>query len=412
LQIPGRPVTPLRTRIRREFGWKSASNVVTASFTRLSSRLFQKALPRDSQSQTLSKPYYLYSRYSGPFILSDCGFLFIDSVDQTSQVASVTSALQARIWKLRLSFFYKNDIKRFYLQRPGRLNILHLFQNTDCEDHFPRFGFSIFRFRHFGLGSSTRWPSRGGVQSQDLYKTSQRRFTDVQTNDYLFGEHCIYSPYEEIHIKRIRFKPGYSRIWRRAREALNYSLQYHFRYQHRLTRVLAKLRWARSAVSFYFRELVLIRLVQNSRFVYDRHSSRLLILEGLVYLNGCLTLNPDVRIFVGDLVQIVISFNYYIIYRWLTNWYSQHTLKLTKYVQYRTNKSRYDLSKQKSSTYPDWLFRSIGRHYDIPKYLEVDFFTLSSFMIYDPIQSLDQSFITLLENRERIYDMYNWKFIN
>jgi len=123
-------------------------------------------------------------------------------------------------------------------------------------------------------------------------------------------------------------------------------------------------------------------------------------------------MNPDVRIFVGDIVQVVISLNYYIIYRWLTNWYFQHTLKLTKYIQYRSNKSRYDLSKQKSSKYPDWLFRSIGRHSDIPKYLEVDFFTLSSFMIYDPIQSLDQSFVTLLENRERIYDMYNWKFIN
>ena len=410
LHVPGRSVMQLTRRVRRELGWVQKSQRVISTFTRLSSRLLLKALPLGPQ--VLSQSYYLYSKYRAPFILSNCGFLFIDSMNKMSKTDNTTGILQARIWKFRLSFFYKNEIKRFYLQRPGRLQILNLFQNSTRGYHFPRFGFSIFRFRHFALGTPTRWPSEGGVQSQDLNESHRKAFIEYQTNDYLFEEQSLYEYKGELHIKRIRFKPGYSRIWRRAREALNYSLQYNFRYQHRLTRVLAKLRWSRSASSFYFRELVLIRLVQNSRFVYDRHSSRLLILEGLIYLNGCLAMNPDVRIFVGDIVQVVISLNYYIIYRWLTNWYFQHTLKLTKYIQYRSNKSRYDLSKQKSSKYPDWLFRSIGRHSDIPKYLEVDFFTLSSFMIYDPIQSLDQSFVTLLENRERIYDMYNWKFIN
>ena len=405
-----RPVIRVKKSLKLHLGWELNPRLTSTVFTRLSAQ--KLVVGRLLGRPVMSDPYYMYSKYRTPFILSNCGFLFVDSMNTMAKAEYAAGTVRARLWKLRLSFFYKNEIKRFYLQRPGRLQILHLFQNDVRGYRFPRFGFSIFRFRNLGLATSTRWPSDGGVQSQDLCDTDRKAFIKYQTNNYLFGEHTSYSYRSEIHIKRIRFKPGYSRIWRRAREALNYSLQYHFRYQHRLTRVLAKLRWARSAANFYFRELVLIRLVQNSRFVYDRHSSRLLILEGLIYLNGCLSINPDVRIFVGDIVQVVISLNYYVIYRWLTNWYFQHTLKLTKYIQYRSNKSRYDLSKQRSSKYPDWLFRSIGRHSDIPKYLEVDFFTLSSFMIYDPIHSLDQSFVTLLENRERIYDMYNWKFIN
>lgn len=154
VRLPGRPVVRVKTRARKELRGASFCTNAKALFSRFSSRLLLKATPIGAHR--ISQPYYLHSKYKTSFILSNCGFLFTDSVDTLSKVADLTGAIRARIWKLRLSFFYKNEIKRFYLQRPGRMQVLNLFQNSARGYHFPRFGFSIFRFRNISLSTATR----------------------------------------------------------------------------------------------------------------------------------------------------------------------------------------------------------------------------------------------------------------
>lgn len=216
----------------------------------------------------------------------------------------------------------------------------------------------------------------------------------------------------EVRMKRVKFKPGYSRIWRKSREAINYSLNFNHRYQYHLTRNLNKLQRVTKKFEFRLYDLTLHRLILNSRFVFDLNTSMSLINSNLVYVNGRVSSNPNLYLFVNDFIQIVVSLKYYIVYRWLINWNLNAKLKLNKLSQSKFNQSRFDLSKQKSSHLPDWIFKVGFKNFDIPKYLEVDFFTLSAFFLYEPLSVKDFNPLSRLESRTEILNMYNWKYIN
>jgi hypothetical protein len=85
---------------------------------------------------------------------------------------------------------------------------------------------------------------------------------------------------------------------------------------------------------------------------------------------------------------------------------------MSRLLYFRRNKSKYDLSKQKSSRLPDWIFNAGFKKRDIPKYTEVDYLTLSAFIIYEPYSLTAVNSISYLENRSDILPMYNWKYIN
>jgi hypothetical protein len=65
------------------------------------------------------------------------------------------------------------------------------------------------------------------------------------------------------------------------------------------------------------------------------------------------------------------------------------------------------MSKQKSNHLPDWIFTIGYRQVDIPKYLEVDYFTLSSFIIYEANTINNLSPLIHVEARPTILNMYN-----
>lgn len=76
-------------------------------------------------------------------------------------------------------------------------------------------------------------------------------------------------------------------------------------------------------------------------------------------------------------------------------------------MNYRNNTSRADLSKQASNYIPDWVYRRRLRDWDLPKYVEVDFFTLSSFVLFEPMFASHFNRYTIFENQKLIYPMYN-----
>ena len=73
----------------------------------------------------------------------------------------------------------------------------------------------------------------------------------------------------------------------------------------------------------------------------------------------------------------------------------------------RANLSRTDLSKQVSRYLPDWIFTIKYRLTDIPKYLEVDYFSLSIFILYEPSKISDLNTFSYLYTRPSIYALYN-----
>jgi hypothetical protein len=68
--------------------------------------------------------------------------------------------------------------------------------------------------------------------------------------------------------------------------------------------------------------------------------------------------------------------------------------------------------KQRSNYTPNWIFTTSFDFSDIKPYLEVDFFTLSVFVIYDSNYFLYSTPKDLFVTRHNIYRLYNWKYVN
>lgn len=353
---------------------------------------------------------FINSNHKVPFIFSNFGFLFVNSGQLYSTASRFLKnpSIKPKINKYRYSFFYKNDIKRLYLRRPGRLKMVSSLLNQKNFFKNKYLQFNIFKCPTDPISGLVRIPGEGTVAGSHLVSS----YDKLLYNNY-FRDGIIASGWPvQNKIKRIRFKPGYSRIWRKAREAINYTLRLNVRYQYRLSRRLHRLKYTSTHFAIKLTDWNLGQLVLNSRFVFDLATSTLLIKSNLVFVNGNVTINPNLILYVGDFIQLIVSLKFYIVSRWLINWNLHNKLKLNKLSRSKNNKSRRDMSKQKSNHLPDWIFTIGYKQVDIPKYLEVDYFTLSSFIIYEANTINNLSPLIHVEARPTILNMYNWKYIN
>jgi len=362
-----------------------------------------------------SKPFFqrltLESFYNLSFIFSNIGFLFITSPNMLwgAEYWYDQSMTQARINSHRYSFFYKNDLKRIYMRKPGFLKILTSFQNDILSTEFSDIFSYTFLKRSFNKLNTLPYSTNKSILASKYFTHSVDTYRPLQFYQGGYDSRDLNNT--EYTIKRIRFKPGYQRIWRKARAAINFTLNLHFRYQIGLTKKLTRLKNVKRHDAMKVQELRLYNLIMSSQFTFDHNSTYQLIASGNVFVNGNLITNPTFSTFVGDFIQLAVSLRYYITYKWLVNWSNYFSLKFTKLLNFKNNSSRSDLSKQTSSTFPEWIFHIGYRRFDIPNFLEVDYFTLSTFIIYEPVLVIDYNPLTYLDSRVELYTIYNWKFI-
>ena len=161
-------------------------------------------------------------------------------------------------------------------------------------------------------------------------------------------------------------------------------------------------------------ELSLTNLVLYSKLLPDTQSLKLFLENQLIYLNGKLVLNQYQLIYTNDLVQLVVSKWYYVFSRWLTNLTNVRLRRFRKLAYRKGLASRYKLTnlrKQRSNHTPSWIFNVQFAMIDVKPHLEVDYFTLSVFCIYEPYIINTQPINNFFTNRSNIYRLYNWKYI-
>lgn len=397
---------------QRRFCWANPdfTNVVTA-FTNLLDQKFDHGEAINTSRSYFGR-MFLSSRYELPFIFSSVGFLFLSSNDTELLVNDVyrqdKSMVIARASKHRLSFFEKNDLKRIYLKKPGFLKLVKSFFSSDSlfDTHYT----ILNHLKAPGLGLGCRSKNIANQYLGKSPRTKQRAQEVLRSSPG--GGTGPERIYPILSIRRVRFRPGYQRMWRKARSAINYTLGYNCRYQVGLTKRLARVRRSNNYLRGLARDVTLLNVLIYSQFVFDVPTSKHLLQSSLVYVNGSSTSNQSLTLFVGDFLQLEVNLRYYITYRWLISWNKRHSLKFKKLQNYKQNNtSRSDLSKKVSHLLPDWIFFIGYKRTDIPNYLEVDFFTLSSFVIYRPLYLIDRNAFNSFEDRSGIHDMYNWKFI-
>ena len=69
------------------------------------------------------------------------------------------------------------------------------------------------------------------------------------------------------------------------------------------------------------------------------------------------------------------------------------------------------LKKQRSYYTPNWIYLARYDISDVKPYIEVDYFTLSAIVLYEPFQTYYFSPDEAPDFRPTIYRMYNWKYI-
>jgi len=329
--------------------------------------------------------------------------------------------------KILFSFLFPNQIKKNLMNRKRRILISRFF--SKFKKYSPKnFRFSLLllkkNFKLFYTKNllNTSFFGKSLLNSDFIsYSNSNLNFYKNSSDEILYKD--SYSlrgsdtsfKLKEVHISRIRFKPGYQRIWRNARTAVKESLGLKFRYQYTLTRYLTKFFRQTNTFSFSQSEMTLSRVVMYSRLLPDYTTFLNFFNNNLVYLNGNLSKNSNEVIVKSDFIQLIVSKWYYVVYRWLSNWTNLRIKKFKRLVYRKGLASKHKLMKtrkQRSSYTPLWIHNVRYDINDIKPYLEVDYFTLSAFVLYDPFFLNYSTPNDLPDSRLNIYKLYNWKYIN
>jgi len=162
-------------------------------------------------------PYNIrfYSKHEAPFIFSLCGFLFVQTNTLYSSTRRNSSWAFARIQKHQYSFFYKEDIKRFYLKKAGKLKLLASVINPLRFVDHNTLQKNLFRRQLHPITGVYSVPSSGTVAASHMNKPdSGVSFMDARlpVDQERYSNYAHTEAASEPRIKRIRFKPGYSRI--------------------------------------------------------------------------------------------------------------------------------------------------------------------------------------------------------
>ena len=386
-----------------------------------------------NQSVTFWKNYKLrplrVSRHKPPFIkpqslkhyiLISAGFFLVGKVFKP--LIKFTPRFNKKIY----SFLFPNEVKNKLLRKKKKIkyqSAVFKLRNKLKYNKFFSYKEINKNYRNFLLTQSDLKVTklsygfsnliRGSVSEAKIgYRNSQ---DDVADEEYFYNKGLSISfKRMEVHIPRIRFRPGYQRIWRQARSAIKESLGLRFVYQRQLTKYM--MRFSRESRLYFLGENVarVDRVIIYSHLLPDMPAIDTFREQSMIYINGRLLKNLHGLVYKDDFIQLAVSVWFYVANRWLDNWTIRRLKRFRRLVFRKNRAHKYTViktRKQKSRYTPDWIFDHKFDNLGIRQYLEVDFFTLSAFVVYDPRLNFYSSPDEVLNSRTNIYRMYNWKYI-
>lgn len=347
-----------------------------------------------------SKKSFIFSRYNAPFILRN------NSIN-------VPSKFKFKLFK-QLSYVIKKKIYSFLRTNELKRSVL----NSRKKQVFTK----IVALTHLNKSLFKRLISK---------KQNTLFFFDTIRSTYLYNTHLPTSDRVGVHksklkpkrvnksnslrVPRIKFKPGYQRLWRNFRLAFAESIDFKFIYQQQLTRYLLKFYRKLNHKYFSFNENSVVNITIYSRLVPDLSTFDTFFTHGFIFLNGTPLTLRGAFVYKNDFIQLEITNWYYIFSRWLLSYVMKRNLRFKSLIYKKSLAGRYKIMKQvkqRSHYTPRWIFTVKYDFSDIKPFLEVDFFTLSAFIIYDPSIIMYNTPGDIRVTRYTLLRLYNWKYIN
>ena len=212
-----------------------------------------------------------------------------------------------------------------------------------------------------------------------------------------------------------RMKPGYLVLWRTYRHEFRVLNNLTFYRQRRLTNYF--LNFKRSNALLFLRnfEFSIFSVVKRSSFFLDYTLTYICFNLGMVFLNGKKVVDKFIQVYVGDTVQIALTYSYLMQYKWFFFFINFRRVSfLNKYVKHFFNIKNNSISLRKIFLkFSGRLFKKILFYgNDIPNYLEVDFLTMIAVIIYEPFLFYEFDPVLIYRLPFLSIRLYNWKYVN
>jgi hypothetical protein len=256
-----------------------------------------------------------------------------------------------------------------------------------------------------------------GITETSKYKSffrTKTTFFDINSKNSLSQVLTTSKDSSELFLPRVKFKPGYQRMWRQSRKAIADSIGLRYIYQKQMTKYMLRLSRKVNNYSFSLSENSLDKAILYSRLLPDLKAINEFVSIGLISLNGYKVTSLNSFVLSGDFIQLTISKWLSIYFRWLIVWANSNKNKFKTLVFRKGLASSYKLMKQRkqrSVHVPLWIYNSRFDLSDVKPNYEVDYFTMSSFVLYEPLLIDYYSPDDLPDHRHYIYRLYNWKYI-
>lgn len=399
-------------KIKREFYTKSGGLLI-------SQKLQSVQLKKNSHP-------YIRSRTNKNFIFKNFG-MFITALMFFNQRNPF--GYKYLFKKKIFSFLYPNEVRNALMARKKKIVFYQLvYKLKHKSKQKAHHSFTSFNKFFVNQYKTSLQNNANNFITRNLFNPSSKASRKIHSlsnyvisrDEILYNQNFAYRGVDlsfkrsEVKIPRVRFRPGYQRMWRNARNALKESMGLKFVYQQQLTRCLVRFYKNSNKYSFSRSEMSANRIIMYSRLLPDNPTVNIFINQKLIYLNGAL-LHTQQRILIpNDLVQLIVSVWYYIAYRWISNWTLKRHKKFKKLVYRKGLAGKHKimkLKKQRSYYTPNWIYLARYDISDIKTFLEVDYFTLSAFVLYEPFTTNYYTPDESPDFRPNIYRMYNWKYI-
>lgn len=373
-----------------------------------------------------SLPLHMRSRTDKSFIFKNFG-IFLTSFMFFNQSKPFTYKYLFK--KKIFSFLYPNEVRNSLMARKKKIVFYQLIYKIKHKSkQKAHYSFTAFNKSFINqYKTSLQNTSNASVTHKLFGKSaapiqSSPGLTDyvVSRDEILYDRNFSYRGVDlsfkrsEVKIPRVRFRPGYQRMWRNARNALKESMGLKFVYQQQLTRCLVRFYKNSNKYSFARSEMSVNRIIMYSRLLPDNPTVSIFIDQKLIYLNGRLLHTQQTILVPNDLIQLIVSMWYYVAYRWISNWTLKRHKKFKKLVYRKGLAGKHKvmkLKKQRSYYTPNWIYLARYDISDVKPFLEVDYFTLSAFVLYEPFMTYYSTPDEAPDFRPNIYRMYNWKYI-
>lgn len=160
-----------------------------------------------------------------------------------------------------------------------------------------------------------------------------------------------------------------------------------------------------------FFEFSLFNVLIQSHFLVFKKDVFFFLKNNLIFVNGSPVSNKFFFLNLGDRVQLILNNDYYLFFRNFNKILKSLSYKIRLSVRKLFLKKK-DLYKQKPSRTPSWVEKILFNKQVIPKYLEVDFFTLTSVIIRQPSNFYETNFVFFKFLSYFNVRLYNWKKLN